>query len=203
MTDIIYYDRDICVCVKPRGVLSEGEGQSCLPLLLEKALSEKGVKTRVYPVHRLDRETEGLMVYGLSAQGAAELSRQIRERELKKEYTARICGVPDPCEGELRDLLFYDRKRGRSFVVDRERKGVKEAILTYKLMDTDGKYSRVRVALKTGRTHQIRVQFASRGMPLCGDRRYGAVAESGEFSLTSCYLSFFHPTKKEKMEFSI
>lgn len=203
MIDIIYSDKDICICIKPRGVLSEGEGQNCLPLILKEELEKNGVKSTVYPVHRLDKETEGLMVFALSQRAAAELSRQIREGELEKEYIAELCGVPENAEGELCDLLFFDRKRGRSYVVDRERKGVKDARLSYRLIETDGKYSKVRVRLYTGRTHQIRVQFASRKMPLRGDRRYGAAADSGAFSLKSCYLSFKHPVNGEKMSFEI
>ena len=201
MTEIIYFDRDVCVCVKPRGVLSEGEGQSEMPFLLGEALAEKGIKTTVYPVHRLDKDTEGLMVYALSKTSAAELSRQIQSGELRKEYIAELCGVPAEGEGELCDLLFFDRKRGRSYVVDRERKGVRSARLGYTLISSDGKYSTVRVKLYTGRTHQIRVQFASRGMPLRGDRRYGASADSGDFSLRSCYLSFKHPRTGDVMKF--
>ena len=203
MTEIIYFDKDICVCIKPRGVLSEGDAQGSLPLLLRETLAQKGVKTQVFPVHRLDKETQGLMVFALNSCAAAELSRQIRDRELQKEYIAELCGIPEKDTDELYDLLFFDRKRGRSYVVDRERKGVKAAHLTYSLLRTDGKYSTVRVKLHTGRTHQIRVQFASRGMPLRGDRRYGAPADSGDFSLTACYLSFTHPTTKEKLTFEI
>ncbi len=201
MTEIIYFDKDICVCVKPRGVLSEGDGQNCLPFLLSEALAKKGIGAKIYPVHRLDKETEGLMVYALSQSAAAELSRQIRDGELQKEYIADLCGTPkDPC-GELSDLLFFDRKRGKTYVVDRERKGVKSARLSYKLLKSDEKYSTVRVRLYTGRTHQIRAQFASRGLPLRGDRRYGAPADSGEFSLRSCLLSFSHPVTKKDMTF--
>ena len=199
--EIIYYDKDVCVCVKPRGVLSEGEGQKEMPFLLGEALAKNGIKATVYPVHRLDKETEGLMVYALNKTSAASLSRQIQSGELHKEYIAGLCGIPADEEGELSDLLFYDRKRGRSYVVDRERKGVRSARLGYRVISADGKYSTVRVKLYTGRTHQIRVQFASRGMPLRGDRRYGATAESGDFSLRSCYLSFLHPRTGEAVEF--
>lgn len=201
MTNIVYFDKDICVCVKPRGVLSEGEGQRCLPLLLREALAAKGVGATVYPVHRLDKDTEGFMVFALNSDAAAELSRQIREGELQKEYIAELCGIPEKETDELCDLLFFDRKRGRSYVVDRERKGVRSARLGYTLLSSDEKYSTVRVKLYTGRTHQIRVQFASRGMPLRGDRRYGAPADSGDFSLRACYLSFLHPTTKKAMTF--
>ena len=197
MIDVIFSDDHICVCRKPRGVISEGEGRACLPTLLSETLGGRAV----YPVHRLDKETEGLMVYALSAKAAAELSGQIADGRMAKEYIAELLGVPDEKEGSLRDLLFYDRQRGRSYVVDRVRKGVKEAILDYRVLESDGNTARVRVALRTGRTHQIRVQFASRGMPLKGDRRYGAPAGTGELGLTSCYLRFTHPVSGEIMEF--
>ena len=196
MIDIVYSDKDICVCRKPRGVLSEGEGQGTLPSLLSEALGKM-----VYPVHRLDKGTEGLMVFALSSAAAAALSRQITDGAFKKEYVARLCGVPKEEIGRLTDLLFYDRARGKTFVVKRARKGVKEAVLDYRVTSVEGGQATVRVRLITGRTHQIRAQFASRGMPLCGDRRYGAPADSGEFSLCSCYLSFVHPTSGEALEF--
>lgn len=202
MTDIIYSDKDICVCEKPRGVLSEGDGQDALPSMLSRAFAERGEDDKIFTVHRLDRDTEGIMVYARNARAAASLSAQIAEGSVEKEYVAELCGVPQEREGELRDLLFYDRNRGKSYVVDRVRKGVKEAALQYRVIATDGEYSRVRVKLLTGRTHQIRVQFASRGMPLRADRRYGAPAESGrELALRACYIKFTHPRTKETMEF--
>lgn len=162
-----------------------------------------GQSSEVFPVHRLDKETQGLAVYALSSAAAARLSEQIREGKFQKEYIAELCGVPERQTDELCDLLFFDRKRCRSYVVDRERKGVRSAKLSYTLLSEDGKYSTVRVKLYTGRTHQIRVQFASRGMPLRGDRRYGAPADSGEFSLRSCFLSFIHPTTNERLTFEV
>ena len=199
MVKILFADRDISVCFKPRGVLSEGEGSDCLPSLLNQAL---GGNYTVFPVHRLDRDTEGIMVYALNKRAAAELSRQITEGLLIKEYVAKLCGIFTEDQGTLRDLLFYDRRQGRSYVVKKERKGVKEAILEYRVTERTESSTGVRVRLRTGRTHQIRVQFASRGFPLMGDRRYGAPAGSGELALRSCYLSFIHPTSKERMEFS-
>ena len=196
MTEIIYKDDLICVCFKERGILSEGEGVNCLPSLLQKELN-----TSVYPVHRLDKDTEGLMVFALTKKAAAELSRQIAEGAVEKEYEANLTKAPEKESGKLCDLLFYDRARGRSYVVDRQRKGVKGAALEYKILSVEPYGARVRVRLLTGRTHQIRVQFASRGMPLCGDRRYGALKDSGEFSLRSCYLKFIHPKDGRVMEF--
>ena len=124
---------------------------------------------------------------------AAALSRSILEGTVKKEYLAILCGIPEVEQGRLTDLLFYDRRRGKSFVVDRPRKGVKEAILDYRILKREQGRALVRVSLLTGRTHQIRVQFASRGLPLVGDRRYGAPAEGGPLALYACHLRFPHP----------
>ena len=164
MCKIYYRDADIVVCQKPAGLLSEGEGEGTMPAVLSKILGED--RAKIYPVHRLDRETEGIMVYALSARTAASLSAQFAEHKTRKEYVATVHGVPKPSEGRMRDLLFFDRARGRSYPVSRMRKGVKEAELSYRLLDTENGISRVRVRLHTGRTHQIRVQFASRKMPL-------------------------------------
>lgn len=199
MCKIYYRDADIVVCQKPAGLLSEGEGEGTMPAVLSKILGED--RAKIYPVHRLDRETEGIMVYALSARTAASLSAQFAEHKTRKEYVATVHGVPKPSEGRMRDLLFFDRARGRSYPVSRMRKGVKEAELSYRLLDTENGISRVRVRLHTGRTHQIRVQFASRKMPLVGDRRYGALAGDPPFSLRACLLSFSHPTTGETMTF--
>ena len=198
MIHILYSDGSIAVCVKPSGVLSEGQAPDALPLLLERQL-----ESPVYPVHRLDRETEGLMVYALSASAAASLSRQIAAGELKKEYLAVICGAPGEETGSMTDLLFYDRRVGKSFVTDRPRKGVKEARLDYICLAKKDSHSLVLVRLHTGRTHQIRVQFASRGLPLIGDRRYGAPAEGLPMALFSHSLSFSHPKTGEPLCFRL
>ena len=199
--EILYLDRDLVVSVKPRGILSEGEGASCFPTLLSEALRERGEQDGIFPVHRLDRETEGLMVYARTDRAAAALSRAITEGSMKKEYLAVATGTPEPA-ASLCDLLFYDRARGKSFVVDRQRKGVKEARLDYaRLASRDG-LSLLRVKLYTGRTHQIRVQLASRGFPLVGDRRYGAPACPYPMALCSAYLSFPHPSRKETLCFT-
>lgn len=198
---ILYLDRDLLVSVKPRGILSEGDGKDSFPTLLSEELRERGERNGVYPVHRLDRETEGLMVYARTERAAAALSRAIAEGALTKEYFAVVCGEPAE-EATLRDLLFYDRHRGKSFLVDRERKGVKEAILDYRVLARSEGYSLIRVCLRTGRTHQIRVQFAGRGYPLCGDRRYGAPASPYALGLCATHLSFPHPNGKETLRFT-
>ncbi len=201
MLNLYYRDRAIAVCEKPRGVLSEGESADAMPALLAEALSEDGERPTVYTVHRLDRETEGIMVYALSSSAAAALSAQMAARTVQKEYVAELHGVPEPAEGRLEDLLFFDRTRNRSYVVSRVRHGVKDAALCYRVLSSENGISRVAVRLETGRTHQIRVQFASRKMPLVGDRKYGAPATGKPLSLRACYLSFAHPVTGEPMAF--
>ena len=200
--ELIYLDDSLLVCKKPRGALSEGDGADAMPTLLGALLIERGEKnSSVFPVHRLDRETEGLMVYARTSSAAASLSRSIAEGALEKEYLARTEGIP-PEGGELRDLLFFDRSRNKSFVVSRARRGVKEAILTYRRLSVDEHDSTalLRVRLLTGRTHQIRVQFASRGFPLVGDRRYGA-RSNAPLALRSVFLSFPHPSTGSPLTF--
>ena len=201
MIHILFYDEALAVCVKPRGVLSEGEGENAMPALLRETLEKKRAKGQSFCVHRLDRETAGLMVWARTAKAAAALSRSISEGTLEKEYFAVLCGKPDQPSGRLEDLLFYDRAKGQSFVVKGARKGVKQAVLDYETVAQAADKTLVRVHLMTGRTHQIRVQFASRGLPLAGDRRYGAPAEGSEMGLYSHRLRFPHPISGEILEF--
>ncbi len=200
---IIFEDNDIVVCIKPYGVISQNndKGTDMIKLLSEK------LNTAIFPVHRLDRETGGIMVYAKNSKSAARLSQDIAEQKLKKEYLALVHNDITPDSAELCDLLFRDKSRNKSYVVKRERKGVKKAVLTYdKICSTDSPYGRVsliRVALKTGRTHQIRVQFASRGYSLVGDKRYGAKDNAENLGLWSCYLEFNHPETNEKLKFEV
>ncbi len=212
MLNILYEDNSLAVAVKPSGLLSEGNGTGTFPDLLERELlkirSERqdNSPVKLFTVHRLDRETEGIMVYALNSEAAAKLSEQIQNRSLKKIYTAILCGTPTEPQGHLCDLLYYDRQKNKVFVVDRKRNGVKSAELDYTVLQKseDEKLCKVRVELLTGRTHQIRVQFASRGTPLCGDRRYGAPAEFGnKLALCATELIFCHPKTNERLEFKI
>ena len=205
MAEILYYDEHIAVAKKPAGLLSEGEGKDSFPALLREELKAlTGKDMTLYTVHRLDRETEGIMVYALSPSAAAALSKDITDGRWSKIYNARLCGTPEANSGRLCDLLYYYRARSKSFVVKGKRKGVKEAILDYEIISRDCGTSLVRVSLLTGRTHQIRVQFASRGLPLVGDRRYGAPAELGNrLALCACSLSFPHPKTREDLSFEI
>lgn len=199
--DIAYQDRDITVVRKPAGMLSEPDGKH--PDVLTALREQNGTDGLL--VHRLDRETGGLMVLANHSQAAAALSRAIGDKKLEKEYLAVVSGRPEPAEGTMTDLLFRDARKNRSFVVTRPRKGVKEARLTYRTLDTvnteEGQRSLVQVKLDTGRTHQIRVQFASRKMPLMGDRKYGS-RTACDMALHSCRLSFPHPHTGEVMTFT-
>ena len=194
MIEILYQDNDIIVCIKPAGLLSEGEGEDSLLTVLSAQCGGQ-----VFPVHRLDRGAAGLMVFARNSKAAAGLSRAVQEKQLKKEYFARVSGVPAEKEGEMTDFLFKDSRKGKVFAVKRPRKGVREARLTYRVLWQDEDSSLVRVALDTGRTHQIRVQFSSRGMPLWGDGKYGSRVK-GDLALFSCGLGFPHPRTGKRME---
>ena len=196
--ELIYQDRDILVCIKPARVLSTDEPGG-LPDLCREALSDP--KADVRTVHRLDRVVSGLMVLARNAASASELSRQIRENEFEKEYMAVVHGCPEQ-QGTLRDLLGRDKARKMTFVASDPAKGVQEAVLHYQLRNTANGFSKVRIQLETGRTHQIRVQFASRGMPLVGERKYSELDDPCEIALWSCRLAFRHPRTGVSMEFT-
>lgn len=183
-------------------MLSEESGdQPNMPALLREALGCE----KVYPVHRLDRTTQGLMLYAKTAEGAKRLSAAVQKNEVQKIYHAVAEGAPDPPHGEMTDLLFFDRRRGKSYVVTRERKGVKRAKLSYQTLSSaekDGKtLSLLRITLETGRTHQIRVQLASRRHPIVGDRSYGSSVSCMNIMLCSAELHFDHPFTGERLDF--
>lgn len=193
---ILYSDADILVCVKPFGVLSQisPDVNNMIDLLSD----EFG---EVFPVHRLDRTTGGVMVYARNSKSAAELSKQIVDKTFQKTYIAMIEGNITPSAGDMEDLLYFDRKANKSFVVKKERNGVKKAKLAYETTQTNGEFTTVKIKLYTGRTHQIRVQFASRGYPLVGDRRYGSKISSQNINLWSQSIEFLHPATKELLQF--
>ena len=196
MIDILYKDQSIIVCVKQPGELSQAgkPGEKSLLASLEETCGAP-----VYPIHRLDRETGGVMVYARTKEAAARLSEAVANREMEKEYVCIVRGVPEESEGIYRDLLLHDKQRNKVFIVDRMRGGVKEAILSYRVLSSKDGTAFVRVRLQTGRTHQIRVQFAGRKTPLIGDGKYGG--GRGELALWSCRLAFTHPKSGERMVF--
>ncbi len=179
--ELLYHDRAIAVCVKPVGLDSEHD----LPEALKARLGGE-----MFTVHRLDRNVGGVMVYARTKAAAAALSRAIAEGAMIKEYLAVVHGTP-PEGGEWEDLLFKDSRKNKVFVVKRMRRGVKRARLAFERLAA-GERSTVAVRLFTGRSHQIRVQFASRGFPLVGDHKYGARDEEAAPRLFSCRLTFPH-----------
>lgn len=197
--EIVYLDSDIVVCIKPARVLSTDEPGG-LPDLIREELGDP--KADIRTVHRLDRVVSGLMVLARNARAASELSRQVREDEFGKEYLAVVHGVPEKKNGTLRDLLIRDKARKMTLVTDTPGKGVQEAILHYQTIGTRDEISRVRIQLVTGRTHQIRTQFASRRLPLVGERKYAVLEDDCEIALWSYRVAFTHPITGEKMEFT-
>lgn len=189
MIELLYKDRHIAVCVKPVGVISEDGG---MPTMLREQLGGEA-----YCVHRLDTAVGGVMVYALTKKAAAQLSAYIAGDMLQKDYLAVVEGIPEPAEGVMEDLLLKDGSKGKSYVVKRMRKGVKDARLSYRVLQSaatvGGTYSLVWVRLHTGRFHQIRVQFASRKHPLLGDGKYGSRCNRCTTALWAYGLSFPHP----------
>ena len=201
--DILYSDKHITVCVKPPLILSQPDNKGSDDML--KALEEQtGVLHK--PVHRLDFGVGGVMVYAKSDIAASKLSAQIQDRSFNKEYLTVVFGKPEQTDGIYKDLLFKDSSKNKSYVVDRMRKGVKEASLEYKTLDTKQNekgdtLSLVWVKLHTGRTHQIRVQFSSRKTAIYGDGKYGSRASEKTTALWSYRISFNHPISKKPLSF--
>lgn len=187
--EILYSDKDIAVCVKPVGMDSEQQ----LPEALKEALGGE-----IFTLHRLDKNVGGVMVYARSKKAAADLSRCIQDGQMVKQYVATVHGTP-PESGDWEDFLFKDSRKNKVFVVKKERAGVKKARLTFTRLSA-GESSTVRIRLYTGRSHQIRVQFASRGFPLVGDHKYGSRDQATAPMLFSCCITF--PYKGKTMEFA-
>lgn len=197
--ELIYVDNDILVCLKPTRVLSTDEPGG-VPDLAREALENPNADVRT--VHRLDRVVAGLMVLARNAKAASELSRQIRDGEFEKEYLAVVHGCLEERSGTFRDLLGRDKARKMTFVAAEPAKGVQEAVLDYRMLNHAEEMSRVQIRLHTGRTHQIRVQFASRGMPLVGERKYSELNDPCEIALWSYRIGFAHPKTGEKIQFT-
>ena len=193
---IVYQDPHMVVCVKPAGLLAQADskgGDSAVARLETQFGS-------IYPVHRLDKDTGGVMVFARTQKAAAVLSASVQENQLEKTYLAILPNMPEQAEGELEDILFHDRTRNRTYVVDRVRKGAKPAKLAYRVLEQQETGVLVQVRLFTGRTHQIRVQFASRKLPLLGDRKYGS-KEKVTMALWAWRLTLPHPKTGAEMVF--
>lgn len=181
MTEILYSDSRIIVAEKKPGMLSEigKEGENTLP----RALTAEHSIPMPHPIHRLDREVGGAMLLAKTSSAMSDYSQDIADGLIKKTYLAVVIGKPEQAEGELTDLLFHDKSRNKSYTVKKERRGVRVARLYYRVMQTveaeQGTLSLIAVMPYTGRTHQIRVQFASRRLPLFGDGKYGGALSQG------------------------
>lgn len=195
--NIIYENDGVLVCEKEAGFSSQGEGKNSLVTILRELTGGE-----IYPVHRLDTPTAGIMVYAKTKEAAAHISRQITENRFQKTYLALVHGTPCPEAGVMEDLLFKDSKKNKSFVVKRERKGVKKASLNYEVIEKRGELSLVKIRLHTGRTHQIRVQFSSRRHPVFGDGKYGASDNVDYIALYSYEITMTDPESNREMTFT-
>lgn len=197
--NILHADRRVLVCLKPVGVPSTDEPGG-VPELARRTLGDDTACVRT--VHRLDQVVGGVMVLARSRRAAALLSEQIRQDRFEKEYLAVTQGLVEPDAGTLRDLLRRDRALRRTLVTDTPGKEVREAVLSYRVLARREGLTLLRIRLGTGRTHQIRCQFAHRGWPLVGDVKYGAEQREMEgVALWSCALAFDHPETGERLRF--
>lgn len=200
--DILYEDPYLVIAVKPVGVLSEDSPDApCMPALLRRHYRDAGQPDFIATVHRLDKAVGGVMVFSRRADFTGKLTALVAERSITKEYLAVLRGHPKKPSDTLTDLLFRDSRVNKSYVVQRMRRGVREARLDYTEIGRTAEYSLVRVHLHTGRTHQIRVQFSHRGLPLLGDIRYGSKAPCTP-ALWSCRLAFTHPVTGKPIDVS-
>lgn len=197
MIDILYCDDKLAVCIKPSGILSTDEPGG-LPELLRNQLQTDNIRT----VHRLDRVVGGLMVLARTSRAASDLSKQVMDGSFGKKYLAVVHGCPDKTEGTMTDLLTRDKAKRITYVANSSAVDAQEAVLDYRVLGSKNGLSLVSVALRTGRTHQIRVQFSSRNLPLVGDKKYGITDDAATTALWSARLSFRHPKTDAPMEFS-
>ncbi|MFO3713975.1 RluA family pseudouridine synthase [Oribacterium sp. P9] len=193
---IIHKTAEYTVVCKAAGEDSEHD----LPEMLAEQNGDRA--TDYYVVHRLDKAASGLLVLARDRQTAGELSRQLTENRLRKTYLCVVPGVPAPVSGEMQDLLYQDKMKKKMFPVKRKRAGVKEASLTYRVLETQAPLTLVEVELQTGRFHQIRCQFAARKLPLVGDGKYGSRVRSPHLALFCRQLSFYDAKEKKECSFT-
>ncbi|MBQ1280869.1 MAG: RluA family pseudouridine synthase [Oscillospiraceae bacterium] len=201
MPEIRYEDRDLLICIKEPGTLSEdGPSETCVPKQLAAQYRAANKPDFIAGVHRLDRVVGGLMVFSRKKHITGKLTAMMAEHRVCKEYLAVLRGHTEEKEGILRDLLFRDSSKNKTYVVKRMRKGVREASLSYRVLAETDELTLVRVRLHTGRTHQIRAQFSSRSLPLLGDIRYGSKDPNCECALWSFHLAFPHPSTGKEID---
>jgi len=217
MIKVLYADKDILVAVKPAGVEAQAAKRFAPDMVSEirkylviNKLCTPGKEPYVAVIHRLDKPVSGIMVYALSKKAAAALSEQVQSRRMEKIYEAVVCGKPVYNVDNFVDYLKKSVDGNESQIVDKGINGAKRAELSYevkKTLEVEGEIlTLVRIRLMTGRHHQIRVQFASRGLPLYGDARYGRTNAPGGFAplaLCAVALAFAHPVTGRRMEFSM
>ncbi len=200
-TMIIIKETDnLIVCVKPPGILSTDEPGG-MPSLVREALSLP--KAEIRTVHRLDRVVGGLMVLAKNKSAASILGEQIMSRSFEKEYLAVIHGCPDAKNGTFTDLLIRDKHERMTRVANCPGKGVQKAVLNFSVLQKNDDLSLVRICLGTGRTHQIRVQFSSRDLPIVGDKKYGIAEDSCDIALWSFRLGFSEPFTGDRLDFAL
>lgn len=206
MLEIIFEDEFIIVCKKPPGIPTQTP-KSCVTdmvSLLKNYRVSKGEPPYVGLVHRLDQPVEGVMVFAKDKKSAAALSAQMQAHTFEKYYYAMVEGAFSPACGTLEDYLLRDGKSNVSSVVPKETTGAKRAELSYETVKTMEDRSLVRIQLKTGRHHQIRVQLAHAGHPIIGDKKYGRNTPGYlPLGLCSYHIGFIHPVTKKKVVYEI
>ena len=186
---ILYEDNSIAICEKEIGMVSQSVPD-------RSGFADIAANTFGYAaiINRLDTQVGGAVVFAKNPKYASLLSSLSSNQKISKTYLAIVEGEPEEDRGVYEDLLFKDSSKNKSFVVKRERKGVKKAKLEYEVISKvnhKGKLlTLLSVKLHTGRTHQIRVQFSSRKMPLCGDGKYGSKDNGCKVALWSHHISF-------------
>lgn len=219
---IFYEDEDIIVVQKPAGVESQearGFAQDMVSLIrnhrmLSTQLSTPPSTRRTPPyvgvIHRLDRQVSGVMVYAKTKKAAAVLSAAVQKGEVRKIYHAVVCGKPVDNHGQWVDYLLKNGKTNTTSVVDKSVEDAKKAVLNYTVLGTakvnERDLSLLEIELLTGRHHQIRVQCASRDLPLWGDVKYNPAFQERHGvnpALCSVQLTFRHPVTGKQMTFSM
>ena len=207
MLEILHKSKDFVVCVKPQGVPSQPDfsGDVDVTALLKEHLRQNQENDDIFIVHRLDRATGGVILYARNKNAAALFSRLVAEKDgFEKHYLAVVSGAPEEECGTMSDYLYKDSAQKKSFIVKSERKGAKLALLDYEVVKTvacgEKDFSLISVKLNTGRFHQIRAQFSSRGMSIYGDGKYGSREKAPYFALWANKIAFTYKGKSYAFE---